>query len=387
MTKVEKLSYQLTFLGLCVLALGVFTSVSFSAISHILLVVPGVYFCLRNFKEREFSPRPSFYALMGMTVICWFSVISNWSEIERPMSHIFKTKYFIIALMSSVSFYYLKKNWLNEKRTKIILNLFLVATTLATLSGLIGLWGGFNPLKFKGPCHPTRACGLYGMYMTYGYGISLFMVLITGLVVFRKRFEKFITPWLLYSAFIVNLVGLVFSFARGGWLGFLLGVPFLFVKGHTKNFLIGIVAVLFIAGGAFVGSEKVRDIFTKRQGSNEQRIAFFETAYAAFKEKPLLGFGYRNFEANSRAIKVRHDIGHQYFAGHAHNNALEHLASTGALGFLAFIIFCLLWLKEAYREPIVFSFVMSFLISGLFQYTFGDGENLFLIMGIFSLFS
>lgn len=360
---------------------------SFSALSHILLFPMGVYFFIHNLKEKSFTPRPSFYALFGLTIICWLSIIFNWSEIEKPMRHILKTKYFIVALLSSISFFYLKKNWLNEKRTKIILNLFLVATTLATLSGLIALLGGFNPLKFKGPCHPTRACGLYGMYMTYGYGISLFMILISGLVVFRKRFEKVLTPWLLYSAFAVNLVGLIFSFARGGWLGFLLGVPFLFLKDYTKKFFMVIIAVFLIAGVSFVSSEKVRDIFTKRQGSNEARITFFETAYAAFKEKPLLGFGYRNFEANSIAIKKRHDIGHQHFAGHAHNNALEHLASTGALGFLAFIIFCLLWLKETYREPIVFSFVMSFLISGLFQYTFGDGENLFLIMGIFSLFS
>lgn len=386
LTKTDDIFYRITFVGLCVLALGVFTSVSFSALSHILLFPSGVYFLLKNLKEKSFKPSASFWALMVMTVFCWLSVVVNWGEMERPFRHILKTKYFIVALLSGISFHYLKKNYLNEKRVRLVLNLFLVATTLATLSGLIGLWSGFNPLKFKAPCHPTRACGLYGMYMTYGYGISLFMVLMTGLIVYRKRFERYLTPWLLYTAFIINLVGLIFSFARGGFLGFFLGIPFLFFKDHLKKFGVGLVVIGALSGGAFLGSQKIRDTFMNRQGSNDQRIAFFKTAYAAFKEKPLLGFGYRNFEANSREIKKRHNIGHQHFAGHAHNNALEHLASTGALGFVAFIVFCLLWLKESYREPILFAFVMSFLISGLFQYTFGDGENLFLILGVFSLF-
>lgn len=377
----------MAYVALGVLALGIFTSVSFSALAHILLLPSGIYFFIKNLKEKSFTPRPSLYALFALTLVSIASVLVNTDIIEKPFKNILKTKYFIIAILSAYAFHYLKKNWLNEKRIKLILNLFLLSALVASLSGLIGLWGGFNPLKFKGPCHPTRACGLYGMYMTYGYGVSLFMVLATGLLIYRDRFKGYFTPWLLYISFSVNLLGLFYSFARGGWLGFLLGVPFLFLKEHTKKFLIGVLGVALLGGGVFLGSQKVRDTFLNRQGSNEQRIHFFQTAYAAFKEKPILGFGYRNFEANSKEIKKRHNIGSQHFAGHAHNNALEHLASTGLLGLIAFCVFALLWLKEAYEEPILFAFVMSFLISGLFQYTFGDGENLFLIFSVFSLFS
>lgn len=387
MTKSERSFYWMAYIALGVLALGTFTSVSFTALAHILLLPSGLYFYKKNLSEKSFKPRPSLYALAALAVISIFSVLVNWEEMEKPLKNILKTKYFIIGILSSYAFHYLKQNWLNPKRIKILVNLFLFAAMLASLSGLIGLWSGFNPLKFKPPCHPTRACGLYGMYMTYGYGISLFMVLATGLLVYRDRFKSYFTPWLLYSSLGVCFLGLIFSYARGGWLGFALGVPFLFVKNHPKRMVVSFILMALIGGGIFISSSRVQYTVLKRKTSNKERIHFFEAAYAAFKEKPLLGYGYKNFEANSKEIKKRHNIGGQHFGGHAHNNALEHLASTGALGFLGFIIFCLLWLKESYREPIVFAFVVSFLVSGLFQYTFGDGENLFLIFAIFGLFA
>jgi len=377
---------KMTYAGLIVLALGTFTSVSFSALSHILLIIPGIFFFYRAIRAGSFKAPLHWWALALLTVVCWLSVLSNWSIIESPMKNILKTKYFIIALLSYFSFKDLKESFLTESRRELLLKLLLISTTIATLSGLIGLWSGFNPLKFKQACHETRACGLYGMYMTYGYGISLFMVLLTGIIVYKKRLALKIHQNWLYLSWSINFVGLIFSFARGGWLGFLGAVPFLFFKSHKKGFLILSGSSLLLLGGAFIASDKVHDIFTKRQGSNQQRLDFFKAAYKAFEEKPVLGYGYKNFEVNSKKIKKRYDIGSQYFGGHAHNNALEHLASTGGLGFIAFLFFISSWLWHCYREPILFAFVISFSISGLFQYTFGDGENLFLILGIFSLF-
>lgn len=276
------------------------------------------------------------------------------------------------------------------KKIKILLWLFLIATTLASLSGLIGLFHGFNPLKMKEACHATRACGVYGMYMTYGYGISLFMVLLTGVLFFKKNFEKYIPDWLLYTAFAINLLGLFFSYARGGWLGYLVAIPFFFIKKKMKMFLGVVGAGVLILGLTIATSSQVREMFLERGASNQARIYFYQAAYKAFQLKPLLGWGYRNFEPNSKAIKKKFDIPEPNHGGHAHNNLMEHLASTGFLGFLLFGFFQLFWLIEMWRRDdwvgdLVLPFVISFCVSGLFQYTFGDGENLFLITGVYAL--
>lgn len=93
-----------------------------------------------------------------------------------------------------------------------------------------------------------------------------------------------------------------------------------------------------------------------------------------------------NFEPNVTAIKKRHAIERPGIGGHAHNNFLEHLASTGFMGALAFLLFTLVWLWRTYQhQQLLFPFVVSFIVSGMTQYTFGDGENLFLIMSLFAL--
>lgn len=385
-SKFEKICHQLTFASLFVLAAGVFTSVSFSALSHIFMVVPGLYFLYKNIKEKDFKPKNSFWALLALIIVCWLSVISNWEIMDRPFKQIFRTKYYIIGLLSTFAFYYTKRDYLTEKKKAFLFKLFIVATSIATISGLIGLWSGFNPLKFKDACHPTRACGLYGMYMTYGYGISWFTVLLTGLALQRKRFSGYAPAWLIWSGLLINLSGTIFSYARGGWLGLFLAVPFLFFKDYKKQFLSLMVGGLILLGGLIAFSPKVQNVFLNRTSSNLERIAFYKTAVKVFQEKPLLGIGFKNFEPNVVEYKKKYNIDYAHKAGHAHSNYFEHLASTGALGLICFLLFCFFWLKESYKEPILFSFVISFLITGLFQYTFGDGENVFFLMGIFSYF-
>jgi O-antigen ligase len=386
MTNQESFFHKLTFSALIVLAIGIFTSVSFSALSHVLLLISGVYFTTKWLKVKDLPVKKSWWALLSVAIVCIFSVISNWNEIDNPIKNIIKVKYFIVALLSYFSFGYFKRDFLNHKKTALILRLFLVATTIATISGLIALYTGFNPIKMKNACHDTRACGLYGMYMTYGYGISLFMVLITGMLFNKKMFNKWVPSWLIYAAFSINMIGLVLSYARGAWLGYFLAVPFYFFKDNTKKFFAVVGSVAVIVSIVWTVSPAVRDTFTKRMDSNNQRLAFYASALTVLKDKPLLGYGYRNFEPNVKKIKAKYDIAFPTFGSHAHNNVLEHLGSTGIIGAVLLVIFFGLWLGEAYQKGWLFSFVISFLISGMVQYTFGDGENLFLILAVFSLF-
>lgn len=384
--------HRLSLASLGILAVATFTSVSISAGSHILIIIPGLYFLLKGLKDKEVKIPMSFYALVALWIISVMSVPFNLDIIEKPLKNIGKTKYFFIGIISSFAFYYLKKNFLTEKQKKVLINLALISISIATVSGLVGLWTGFNPIKYKPACHETRACGLYGMYMTYGYGISMVVSLLVGLCLdtelLKGKLASLVNRKLLYGATIINFVGMVLSWARGGLLGFILSLPFFFFKKSKKTFAIITVSSLAVAGLTFAISPKVQQVFLKRSGSNAQRLSHFSGAYHAFKERPLLGYGYKNYEPKSTTIKERYDITYPDSVGHAHSNYLEHLASTGVLGFVAFVAFVLLWLYESYQlNGALFIFVLNFFISGFTQYTFGDGENLFLIFGIYSLFS
>ncbi|TNF30470.1 MAG: O-antigen ligase family protein [Deltaproteobacteria bacterium] len=385
----NNLALHLSFASLVILAFATFTSLSISAGAHIFIVVPGIYFFFKHFKQKRQLPwSAKVLFLLFVTVIA--SVLVNTAIIEHPVRNILKGKYFLFALFFLVSFKEVFKNYMNEKRIRILLWLFLIATTLASLSGIIGLYTGFNPIKFKAACHPTRACGVYGMYMTYGYGISLFMVLLSGALLYRDKFQNYVPTWLLGAAFVINLAGLHLSYARGGLLGFLVALPFFFIKKNIKLFFGVMIAGVLVLGGTMLASESVRDMFFKRGHSNDQRLAFYEAAYRAWSEKPILGWGFRNFEPNTVKIKEKYNIAHTTYGGHAHNNLLEHLASTGIIGFVLVGFFHLFWLLEMWQRDdwigdMILPFVVSFTVAGLFQYTFGDGENLFLITAIYAL--
>lgn len=384
----EKVFYHLTYVALLVLSVGIFTSVSFSALAHLLLVVPAGYFFYRNFTSYKLSKAS--WGLLGVILTITLSVIVNMDILPDPFRNLLKIKYFIIPFFAIFALTAIPKNYFTDKRIGILINLFVFATSVASLSGIIAYYTGFNYLKGKPACHYDRACGLYGMYMTYGYGLSFFMVLLTGFLVYRDEVKRWIPTWWVALALGINAFGFYLAFARGGWIGYALALPCFLLK-RNKKIIFGLVAVgvvFFILSYNFIAP--FQRMMHNREGSNAQRISFAQTAIVAFKERPFFGWGYRNFEPNVKALKRKYDIEYNDFGGHAHNNYLEHLASTGIFGFIALVFFSLFWAYENFKRDdlisrLTFPFIVSFIVSGQVQYTFGDGENLFLIMTIFMI--
>jgi O-antigen ligase len=127
-----------------------------------------------------------------------------------------------------------------------------------------------------------------------------------------------------------------------------------------------------------------------RVDSNEERLGCWLAALKAVEEKPLLGYGYLNFEPNSRAIKERYHLPRPEFGGHAHNDLLEILATSGLLGGACFLLWICLWFQELLRRKdistqLVIPILVGFLASGLTQVTFNDGENIFFFMLVYAL--
>jgi O-antigen ligase len=395
MMPMQNLTKNLIFISLVLLAGSIFTSISIAGVSHIFLALGTILYAYQNpasyLKELNLKKTSRLSMLLFILAII-LSVLFNWTEIEQPLKNIFKIKYFLIPLLSlpAISAFISKES--SQKKSLFLLRLFLLATTIATVSGLIGLYTGFNPLKFKNACHPTRACGLYGMYMTYGYGISLFTILASGLVIYRNQLRNWLSLKFLLPVVVVNFVGLVLSYARGGMLGFVLGLPFFFFKSNPKRFL----SIFFVVNALFAilvfSTPSLKETFLSksRNTSNIQRIAFYKTAIKAFQEKPVLGWGYKNYEPNVKKLKTKYNIAFPEYGADAHNIFLEVLASMGLVGMAAFLFFLGSWIKEAYMNDgiihkIGFPFLMTLIISGQVQNTFGDGENLFLIMLIWIL--
>lgn len=378
MNKMLVLTYSATILFAAML----FVSNSLTAGFHILIIAPALYFFYQSLKQKTLSLSKSTWCLLLLSL---WAIISAFI-VGSPLVYLSKLKYFIIGVLSIFSFQAIADHYLNEKRTKILLNVFFIFSAIASLTGIIALYSGYHPLRFKPACHPERACGMYGMYMSYGYGIGAFLVVLLGIFYWRKKFKISWNQPLLFTSVFINLLGFYLSYARGALAGLAFGLSGFFLRKKPRLSFLIISGAATLAITLYFVSPAFQNMVTSRQGSNDARVSLFKGAWYAFTEQPITGVGYRNFEDQSVAIKLRHGVwGARFFAGTAHNNFLEFLATTGIVGFLLILGFHLFWFVEMWKRNdlignIALGFIINLFVTGQVENTLADGETLFFIM-------
>lgn len=372
----------LIYSSLVILSIGLLTSISILSLFHILIAVPAFYFLSKtNFKKFK----PSTWALIAMFFIIILSVLVNHDVSPKGYGPITKSKYFMFGFVAiaPLSFYF--KNYWNERKLKLLINLFIISSTLASLLGLITYFTGFNILSFK-MTHDYRNTGLFGMVMNYAHNLSYFLIILSGMLIYQKQVVKFISKKILYIAAAISFLGFFTSFTRGAWIGFLIGLPFYFFKENKKKFLIAIIAICSIGVLAYFSAGTAM----YRKDGDQSRIGQWMGAWESFKEHPVLGVGYLNYEQICSIVKFKYNLPAPEFRGHAHNNFFEILADTGTLGIISFLLWLGFWLWEMYKREdliakIAFPFIVTFIFGGLTQSTISLGINLFYIMAVYAI--
>jgi O-antigen ligase len=316
----------------------------------------------------------------------------NTETIDRPIKSISKLKYFLIGGLSIFPYFY----WFDLKKDKVIkfsLNAFLLTVIIAHLAGFQGMYTGFNWLKMK-DASMDRASGLFGQIMTYGYETSWLLVLLVGTFFLKVPWKKYINKNLLYLSLLTSVIGLFLSYCRGAILATMLSIPVLlyfYNKNYFKKSVIAcgaIVAVLIIVALSG-GSTRSRYFLNATHDSNRIRIAQWTTALNIFKNNPVWGIGFREFSKRSKELKYKYGVGFKEFESHVHNNYLEILANSGLLAFICFLLWMMIWCLELMAMqlygPLLITMVFSFSVSGFFQSTIIDGENMFFLMNIYGL--
>lgn len=368
------------------LTISVFMSITLMAGFHILIILPIFYYSLKfDWKKLPKSA----WALLLLCLIMFVSVAAN-QDISNGYKNATKIKYYLVGALSIIPFHFYFNEYLNvEKREKVIKQLlfvFLIFACVATISGMIGFFTGFNPIKYK-HVSPNRNSGMFGMLMTYAHSAALLCSLLVAMMVNIKNVKKYVPAWFLISTFCISFIGLFFTYTRGALLAFIVSLAF--VNKKIAAFALAIIIALATIT-AFINPNFVKENII-RKGSQEERIGAWLGAIEAFKERPLLGYGYQNYEPHSSAIKKKYNIMMPEFVGHAHNNFLEILSTTGILGFIPFLAWLYFWgmdilKREDVVAKIMLPFYICFLVGGLTQVTFNDGENAFFFLAVYSLF-
>lgn len=375
---------KLTFAALLCLALGSFTSITFTSLWHIFIIIPSLYFIREiDFKKWSLSQ----WSLLGIVIVMILSVLFNQDIAVKGYSPLTKIKYYIFGLIAIIPL----NKWGNslskdefDKKIKVLCRTVIIIGTFASFYGMSRIYLNFNPLGLKFPS-PDRNSGLFGMVLNFAHNLAFLQIFLTALF-FHPAFRKKIIEmkWLI-PIWIINFVSLYTTFSRGALIAFLAAIPFIFFLRNIKKFAIaGLIAILVLAAGYFVPSLRI-----VRSVSDDQRYAQWETALHGFKDRPFLGQGYLNFEKMCPSLKLKYDIAEKRFCGHAHNNLLEMLASTGIFGGLLFLLWFFSWFFELYKRgdllaELMIPILIVFFMGGITQATFTLGANLFFIMSFYS---
>lgn len=379
----EKITFMI-YGCLCVLALGLLVSPSLLALSHIIILIPGIYF-LSKIEVKNISI--SMWSLAAFSIALILSILFNQDISILGYLPILKIKYFLFGLLMIFPFsWYFFISPPDSKKITFLIYAFCISTTVATILGLIAMKIGHIPLIGKKVHILGRNGGVFGMLMNYAHNMAYFLIINLGLLINHKKLKVFVKTKFIFIVFIINLIGFYFCYTRGAWLGFISAVPFFFIKNHRKSFFVMAIGLALFGSIFYIIAGKN----VIRSGSDNQRISQWKAATKAFNERPVFGYGYLNFEHHSTDIKKRYNIPEVDFAGHAHNNFFEVLADAGLVGLITYLAWLIYWIVELLRRDdiiadIGFPFIIVFIVSGLTQSTIALGVNLFFIMAVYAI--
>jgi putative inorganic carbon (HCO3(-)) transporter len=281
---------------------------------------------------------------------------------------------------------------------------FLVALTLMAAYGLVqaylcGARPQVVPAEWLGEIciHPERVSGPFSIYMTFG-GVLLLGALF--LLACLTNVPWRLTWWML-PAGAVTIAALAFTYSRNAWLGLAAGTAGLVVIGRRTGRLLVVLAVL--AAGAVTAmpgavAERARSIVDLEDPTVRDRVAMWRAGLAMIADRPLVGMGPGEVRAWYQHYRRPEAV--RPSTGHLHNSAVQIAAERGLPALAAWVWLWVVFFREGWRvlrrvgrEPSTARGLVSaslggvagFLVAGLFEHNFGDGEVVMVVYALMAL--
>lgn len=367
---------------------------------------------IANFKKedtrylKERAANYSTYLLIPLLFLLSFSLAALFSKnislsyygiYERYQgleSHIYYLLFFILLLF----------NLKNREQINRIIITAALSSFFVCLYGLMQI-AGLDFIDWSEPTYLTkRITSSFGQPNFLASYLLLIMPL-AGYLFFKSK--KFLVKfyWLLVLFF--QLLCLLFTYSRAGWLGliaglFIAGFIYFFAKKDAAAFsplfkkykkiiiysvgacfclLVFIGAGLLSANSNSFFAVRVKSIFNTDAGSNAARINFWKASLDAVKKKPIFGYGPDNqgevfvkYYDKDWAVSGQVNV----YPSRAHNLLLDTLLTTGAVGLIFYLALLYLFYKvsidnirnnkSALLSWLILSAMIGYLISLFFGF-------------------
>jgi O-antigen ligase len=248
--------------------------------------------------------------------------------------------------------------------------------------------------RFFRKCH--RAHGFFSIYMTLAGVLTLTLLAAAPSVTARIRQQPVVL-----IAWLAGFAGLIVTYVRGAWLGLVAGLVVANVFTRRRG-LLGVAALALVVAVSASVSPSVRtrivEIVDPSTPTARDRLAMLRTGILMVREQPLFGVGPGQVERFYPVYAVPEAI--RRSTSHLHNTPLQILVERGIVGlatwmalFAAFFVqAATIWRRlgpaRSDDRALVggsIAAVAGFLVSGLFEYNFGDTEVLFVACALMAL--
>ncbi|MBI2036185.1 O-antigen ligase family protein [Candidatus Microgenomates bacterium] len=313
------------------------------------------------------------------TAAAVFSLILQIGKIPPPS--IFASSLYLVRWIFYAGLYFVASDFDKSFRNKISYG-FVAVGFVTILLGFVQyfLYSNLRNLYYAG--WDEHLYRLFSSFLDPNFAGGIFvLVFILALSLFYQgvlsntppRWKRSYTSVILVMIAVVSFIALLLTYSRGSFLAFISGtLVFLLLTGRKK------IIVFFLAvfiGGIILLPKSLAGEGVKllRTASIEERLKSMEHAVAIFKDSPVFGVGFNTYRYAQKDYGFLPEDNWQVVHSGAgtDNSFLFVLATTGVVGFAAYLYFWVRVLREVRGSPmmvasIVGIFVHSFFVNSLF---------------------
>ena len=268
---------------------------------------------------------------------------------------------------------------LTQKNRKKIIIVFFASAALDAFAGVLQYFDILYKAYDRPHGYSTHPI-LFAADLAFACGPALVMLFIRNNIFVSTREKYFL---LVIAA--LTFVGIILSQSRGVWIAlFVAGTATVFLYSWRKALIFALALIIFfimLVSASGTLRERAVSIVTSAHtetimGSTGNRLELWKGAIIMFKEHPLLGTGYGDFESAIDKLVAEQKVNSMPDRIYAHNIFLQVLATRGMIGFIILMglfIAIIVWGKEKSKNQQMGGYII--ILSTLLTMVGGLTEN------------
>lgn len=327
------------------------------------------------------------------------SMWSNFERMEGFVGHIHFFAYFFVLTVMVRTLAEWQKLW----KVFIAANVLILIHAFGQLLGAKGLFfanhfptaAAWFSSRFQIHMSENRLDATIGNSAYFGiYCLMHFFIL-------AMLWSQSTSPrkqWLYPVLMFLNFVGILYSGTRGTMIGVMVGglitLGIIAWKGDRKLkkiFAAAILVLIVLVSSIFVFKNssfvKSSSVLTRIASispndiTGASRLSMWKISYAAWKERPVLGYGQDNFSyIFARKFLPNNMCNLEPWYDRSHNVFFDWLVAAGALGLITYlslygVTLWFMWMREN-QMPVAEKAILTGLLAGYFIHNFFVFDNL-----------